>query len=132
MKWYQIKDIETGKTKVSVDVLISVCENFAIDSDWLLTGRGDLLKTETATSSKIESSNITIIEHQELAKRFKDPEKAKEVNENLIELEELNDDLYQDVAKHIKSSVNAARIIKKSSKKIPKKEQSTKRQVNGK
>ena len=39
IKWYQIKDIETGKTKPSIDVISSICENFAIDPMWLLTGK---------------------------------------------------------------------------------------------
>lgn len=41
IKWYQIKDIETGKTKPSVDIISSMCEHFAIDSMWLLTGKTD-------------------------------------------------------------------------------------------
>ena len=44
IKWYQIKDIETGKTKPSIDIVSSMCENFAIDSMWLLTGKGDTNK----------------------------------------------------------------------------------------
>lgn len=39
IKWYQIKDIETGKTKPSIDIISSMCEHFAIDPIWILTGK---------------------------------------------------------------------------------------------
>ncbi|MCP3941434.1 MAG: helix-turn-helix transcriptional regulator [Desulfobacteraceae bacterium] len=138
LKWYQIKDIETGKTKASVDIVSILCEKFAINSDWLLFEQGNMLKTQTFTTKKNSktkkvSENISkiIVEHQDLIKRFKNPERAKIINENLIELEELNDELLENIAKHIESSVNAARIMKGASKKKQKnQESSTRRRVN--
>ena len=42
LKWHQIKDIETEKTKPSVDLVVKISDIFAIDSWWLLTGKGSM------------------------------------------------------------------------------------------
>ena len=40
-----LSEIESGKTKPSTDVLIGISNNFSdINSDWLLTGEGEMLK----------------------------------------------------------------------------------------
>ena len=71
----------------------------------------------------IETSTLTkvIIEPQDMVKRFENIGMAKGINEDLIELEQLDAHLYIDIAKHIKSSVNAAKVITGSSRKISKK-----------
>lgn len=130
VKWYQIKDIETGKTKASVDILTVMCESFAINSDWLLTGRGNLHRTET-TTIKNENSNLTriVIEHQDLIKRFKNPEKAKMANENLLKLE--NNDLqgFNEACEYIDFK---AQKTDSTQKKQDQNESFTKKQINGK
>ena len=44
LKWYQIKDLECGKVKNFSLILAKNLEAyFCIDSDWLLTGEGEML-----------------------------------------------------------------------------------------
>ena len=42
-KWYKIKDIETEKNKMSVDIADSLRVKYSISFDWLLTGKGKML-----------------------------------------------------------------------------------------
>jgi transcriptional regulator with XRE-family HTH domain len=87
--------------------LSSLCK---VDLIWLITG-----------NNPSDSSNLTkvIIEHQELVARFKNPEKAKEINERLIEIEELSEAIYDKVSLYIEASHDAAKAVsdlKKTSK----------------
>lgn len=121
------------KTSNSVPLTEFVClaNTKNVNIEWLVNGVGPMYKGDIATSEKkishdpeekpIEKSNVTkvIIEHQKLLTLFKDPERAKEINENLIEIEQLSDELMESIAQHIKSSLTAARVIKGSSKKNP-------------
>jgi hypothetical protein len=102
-----------------------------VNIEWLVNGTGPIYKDgskglEEKTpplkgpeKDPPEISNITrvIIEHQKLLTLFKDQERAKEINENLIEIEQLSEDLMESIAQHIKTSLTAARIIQGSSKK---------------
>lgn len=45
-QWSKIKDIETGKQKISIEVAIKISEIFSINGWWLLTGNGQMLKSE--------------------------------------------------------------------------------------
>ena len=77
---------------------------------WLLTGNEE--KKGTAGSHK----NLTIIEHQDVVTRFKNPKKAKEFNEFLIGVEKHNpkgyDNLYE-LAKSLYESTSEGRSKKK-------------------
>lgn len=48
LKWHQIKDIETEKTKPSVDLVTKISEIFSIDAWWLLTGKGQMIVSEVS------------------------------------------------------------------------------------
>ncbi|MEW6713046.1 MAG: LexA family transcriptional regulator [Candidatus Riflebacteria bacterium] len=45
-KWHQIKDVETEKTKPSVDLVVKISEIFSINSHWLLHGGGNMLSVQ--------------------------------------------------------------------------------------
>lgn len=113
-----VTNLESGKVKISTLHALAIEHVLNVNKEWLLYGKGNPFIDRPETPA--ETAEITrVVEYQDLIKRFKKPELAKEINENLIELEELDDPLYIDVAKHIKSSLNAARVIK-GSKKTPK------------
>jgi DNA-binding XRE family transcriptional regulator len=76
VKWYQIKDIETGKTKPSIDIISSMCEHFAIDSIWLLTG-----KSHTNNPS----------EQNEKIKKFKTVNEGQDAINALITIEQIDE-----------------------------------------
>lgn len=88
-----------GKRGPSADLIIGIYLNYGEHFDWLL--KGDESKQE---GSKDKSCNITkvIIEHQDLVKRFKNPEKAKEINEDLLLLEDIDKDGVDEVHDIIK------------------------------
>jgi hypothetical protein len=106
--------------------LIDIANSHNVNLEWLFNDVGPVYKEEPKAQppkdpekDPPEKSNITkvIIEHQKLLTLFKDQERAKEINENLIEIEQLSDELMENIAQHIKSSLTAARIIRASSKK---------------
>ncbi len=61
LKQTQIKDIETDKQKVSVELAEKIAINFSIDPWWLLTGKGKMLENEIkSTNNAIECININL------------------------------------------------------------------------
>ena len=44
-KWYKVKDMETGKQKITYETAKLIEKNFSINPDWLLTGEGEMYKT---------------------------------------------------------------------------------------
>lgn len=113
LKRLNITNLESGKVKISTLHALAIEHIYKVNKEWLLYGKGSVF-IDDKKGLPSEASNLTkvIIQHQNIIKRFKDPKMAKEINEDLIELEDLDDNLYIDVVKHIKSSVNAARVIK--------------------
>lgn len=114
-----ITNLESGKVKISTLHALAIEHVLNVNKEWLLYGKGNPFIDRPETPAETAEITRAGVERQDLIKRFRKPEIAKEINEDLIELEELDDPLYIDVAKHIKSSVNAARVIK-GSKKTPK------------
>jgi len=43
-KWYKVKDMETGKQKITYETAKLIEKNFSINPDWLLTGEGEMYK----------------------------------------------------------------------------------------
>ncbi|MBA3009736.1 MAG: helix-turn-helix transcriptional regulator [Proteobacteria bacterium] len=129
---------EKDASKMPIEIMTNISHLCDADLVWLITGDGGNkkdIKGKTESKSNSESSNITkvIHEHQDLIKRFKNPEVAKEATEDLIELESIHDGLYADTIKHIKTTLNAARIMKGSTqKKQSQNESSTKKRANEK
>lgn len=91
----------------------------------ILGGKQGIAHREAEKFATSNSSNLTkiIIEHQGMIKQFKDPEKAKEFNECLIEIEtedpEGYDELFKEakaISKTIKRLRNRQTFKKKSNK----------------
>lgn len=97
---------------------IKLAEVFNCTIDWLLTGK-DPAYEKTINRGEKSNNNVTkvVIEHQDMVRRFKNPERAKAINQDLIEIEELSDELIDSIATHIKSSLNAAKIVKHGGRK---------------
>lgn len=109
---------EKNAGNVSVSLAHKIAYNCGVDEVWLLTGQGSIEGHSDARDT-IESAspvNPIISEHQNVIKKFKNPKLGKEANEDLIELEALNDELYIDTLRHIKSTLNAARVLRDSKK----------------
>ncbi len=108
-----------------------------INIEWLINGTGSIYKNDmvitgghnppsekTIKSDTDQSrSNITtvVIEHQDVVKRFKNPEKAKEFNEFLVEIEGEDPEGYDELFKEARSIYKTIKRIKNKdgSKKTP-------------
>ena len=106
--------------------IIDVGNKQNVNLNWLLTGEGPVYKdqipssedqktpSEKTISSDHEASNVTkvVIEHQDTIKRFKNPEKAKEFNEFLVEIEDNDPEGYDELYKEAKVIYKTIKRIK--------------------
>ena len=92
-----------------------------LNLNWILTGDGPVKKNEADFYTDRSTSNLTrvIVEHQDLVSRFKNPKRAKSINERLLNIEDASDELYDKVDSYIQGINDAAEVIK-GSKKTPK------------
>lgn len=58
-KWHKIKDIETNKNKLSVNIADKIREKYSISFDWLLTGKGEMYLKDNSSQNIIGNNNIT-------------------------------------------------------------------------
>ena len=69
----KLSEVLNGRMKVGIDMVSELCEIYSINSDFVLNGKGDVLKTDTLSEefekfeneksegvSKIDIKNITI------------------------------------------------------------------------
>ena len=101
----RIKDVESGKNNITIDLGLKL-EGFSnFDFKWIMTGEGD-------PSLKIEGAKTTL----ELFKGFNDKDKALEVYLELIELERLHPEALGQVETFIKETIKTlSKVIKNSS-----------------
>jgi len=81
-----------------------------------------------------ENNNVTkvIIEHKDIIKRFKDPERGLRINQKIIDVQDASDELFDMLDSQVDVIHNTAKKLKKNSKKKSPEPSSTKKQVNGK
>lgn len=60
-KQYKIKDIETEKQKVTIEIADFLEKNFSISGWWLLTGKGEMLLKENNLVSPNNNYNIDLL-----------------------------------------------------------------------
>jgi transcriptional regulator with XRE-family HTH domain len=121
LKQANIRDLESGKVKISTLHALALEHVHNLNAQWLLTGEGEMFfqkgnfdKETTAqkpANKKEKASNIVELEHMELVKKFKDKAKGKRYNEQLIEIEQLNQVLFDNVGTIIESTLNSAKIM---------------------
>ena len=82
-KWSKIKDIETGKQKLTPEIAIDIEKKFSIDFKWLLIGEGKMMKPRQTSikdgveeyvgnqkrSSVVDRINMVLEEMSEEAQR---------------------------------------------------------------
>jgi len=99
---YKIRDVEIGKTKISVEIALAIEENFLCNFKWILTGSGDAIKKDVVASSMgcddlTESDRLVELNHLDLVKQFKNKPLAKELNDILKTIEDLDPDHLREV-----------------------------------
>lgn len=101
--------------------LLTALTTYGVDPTWLLLGSGIFPKNNDETIKNsgevVDYQNIVESEHRNLIKRFRNKEKAKEMNEQLIELEEISEILFEDVGTYLKATLNSAKKLKESDQK---------------
>jgi len=92
-KWYQIKDMETGKTKPSLELISKISENFSINYDWLLVGSGEMFKDDrnVEKSGKNKSLFYRRLEKIEIMLKDMDEEKQEAVLKYIQEKKRLGE-----------------------------------------
>ena len=129
-----IKRFEKDASKIPVSMVSKIALLCGVDEIWLFTGTGKRID-ETASSKERESSNLDIIRHQDLVKRFKNPEKGLLNNERLIEMEEISQKVYDKMTDDIQKAHEIAKLMKEEAEDLAQKKQGqpiTKRRANEK
>ena len=105
------------KQKPSLEYIVAVSKATGKPVDYYLWGK----EFNKPQSIENDSNNLTriVFEHQDLVKRFKNPERAKEINERLIDIEDASNELYDKADNYLQGLHDAAKVIK-DSKKTPK------------
>ena len=103
-----ISGLENHKYEPSYRAIIKMVTLFNVTSDWILFG-------DRSDDSKKKSTDkiITVITDPNTMNRFKDTEKAKAIYENLIELEMLDPEGYDEIHRIIKMKLDIKNISKK-------------------
>jgi DNA-binding XRE family transcriptional regulator len=76
---HRIKDIESGKVKISIDIAQMIEEKFNFDFKWLLTGQG--------SQKKVDNQKLEIAEKQE---RYEPLKNTETLNKLIKTVENLN------------------------------------------
>ena len=127
-----IKRFENDASKIPVSMVSKIALLCDVDEIWLFTGKK--IK-ETASLKETESSNLVIIKHQDLVKRFINPEKGLLNNERLIEMEAISQKVYDKMTDDIQKAHEIAKLMKEEMEDSTKKKQGqpvTKKCANGK
>jgi len=107
-----IRDLESGKVKFSTLHALALEQVYKINSNWLLTGAGEIFIDENLPPiykginpdpEKEHQIELSVIEdkHRDLIQKFKDKTTAKEINKKLIDLERMSERSYRKVVNHI-------------------------------
>lgn len=98
-----ISDLESGRKKPSKTLMAFLKYRY---SDIFSSPESALDKSIKEEQPAASNKVITILnEHQDLVKQFKNPKKAKEVNEDLLILEEVDESGYEEVHEIIKRKI---------------------------
>ncbi|MCF6246891.1 MAG: helix-turn-helix domain-containing protein [Desulfobacula sp.] len=117
-----IKKYEKDASNIALRTVRNIALSCNVNEIWLLTGQGKMIEDDKKSTST-ENSNITtvVIEHQNIIKQFKDPERGLKINQKLIEIQDVNEDVYDQVESFINGAHQAVKTMKKASKKKPNK-----------
>ncbi len=119
--------------------IMDLADYYKLDLNWVFNGEAyqevNALEENISPQTMSNKENVIVIKHQDLVSRFKDPEKGIENNVHLLTIEDASEQLYKKVSEYLKTTSEAAKIIKsemESQKKgtaSPK--QYSKKQANG-
>jgi hypothetical protein len=140
------KNLSNKIRRNSVDLgpLLVWAGNENVDLNWLLTGDGDPhinrapcedgVVVSATRDAPISTSNVIELQHMDLVKKFKDKPRAKNANDDLLQIEELDRDTFIEVVGYIRGVATSLKIKKSSSVSggAPVEDARTKKRANGK
>lgn len=100
-----IKNYEKDASKIAVNKVKKIALVCGVDEVWLLTGHGKMIADTIDHASKV------VREHQNLVKRFKNPERGLSWNERLIDIEDASEDLCEKVDIYLQGVHDAAKVM---------------------
>jgi len=124
-----IASLESEKVKISTLHALALEYVHGVNKEWLLHGKGEMLLPKNDIRNNNSKLTRIVIEHQDIVKRFKNPEKAKETNEDLINLEDIDEQGYEEARNFIKFKIKNSDSKKKTTKETS---STKKRRANGK
>ncbi len=109
---------EKDATKISLVVTQKLAHICNVNEVWLLTGKGEMLlseseKTETRSNEAIsfDDNNGAVIEHRDIIKKFRNKERAKNLDQKLVELESLSEKSFKKAENYIYELVDIVRCV---------------------
>ena len=120
---YKIKSIRGGRTRFSVELALAIESKLNFNFRWILTGQGSPYKNATVqadeekTAAENPGNGVIELNHLDIVKLFKNKSLAKEINEILLEIEEVDQDHLREVKGLLRSElsrVKEKRIQKKT------------------
>ncbi|MBW2672674.1 MAG: helix-turn-helix transcriptional regulator [Deltaproteobacteria bacterium] len=96
----------------NAESLIRICETYNVSITWILTGKGCKYLNEVVTP-KDKTSEIIEIQHGNLIRKFRDKERAKNINLNLVTIERLNPNAFKEIDIYIKGVVSGLEFATK-------------------
>jgi hypothetical protein len=96
--------------------IMDLANCYKLDLNWVFNGdhcpESDKPIETVAPQATSKKENVIVIKHQDLVSRFKDPEKGIKNNAHLLTIEDASEQLYEKVSEYLKTTSEAAKIIK--------------------
>jgi transcriptional regulator with XRE-family HTH domain len=102
-----IKKYEKDASSVTLMTVNKIALTCKVNEIWLLTGKGNMVGSEPT-----ENHQNATRQHQDLVREFRDPLRGLVINQRLIELEKINQAVFDRVDAYIAGAHESARIMK--------------------
>ena len=111
-----ITDMEKGRTRLQKVHAYALEHIHGINAAWLLREEGDMFvenptKNEKPTETVVPLGNSVVRDHQQLVTKFKDSQRAKIINEDLLAIERLSAAAWERTASYIRGVADTLRVV---------------------
>jgi hypothetical protein len=89
-----------------IDHVIRICETFDVNSNWLLFGEGEMIRSGAPGAAPKAQSPDVLTAHRDIVAQFMDAPRAMDANMRLLEIERADPVLFREICAYIKGVVN--------------------------
>ena len=107
LKQAKVRDIEVGRGKLSMEILVKIEDEFNINLRWLLTGRGNKYLNEDAANVNVHNHNGNVAVNGTITVNTKDYTNGEEIKELLELLKDVPKSWIDKILVKLKKSLNA-------------------------